>query len=42
MELVGGAIGMDAHATLRQDNKIFSIDDKIPLIHFLSDSKVRE
>ena len=41
MDLVGGAIGIDACATLRRGNKIFSIDDKTPLIHFLSDSEVR-
>ena len=31
---------MGACAALRRGNKIFSIDDNTPLIHFLSDSEV--
>ena len=36
VELVGGAIGAGACAAVRRGNKIFTIDDEIPLIHFLS------
>ena len=36
MELIGGAIGAGACAAVRQGNKIFTIADDIPLLHFLS------
>ena len=36
MELIGGAIGTRACATLRQGNKTYIIADDIPLLHFLS------
>ena len=36
VELIGGAIGEGACAAVRRGNKIYSIDDDIPLIHFLS------
>ena len=36
VELIGGAIGAEAYAALRQGNKIYTIDDNIPLLHFLS------
>ena len=36
VELIGGAIGAGACAALRQGNKIYTIDDDIPLLHFLS------
>ena len=40
VDLVGGAIGMGACAALRRGNKIFTIDERTPLVHFLSDSEV--
>ena len=36
MKLIGGAIGAGACAALRQENKIDTIDDDTPLLHFLS------
>ena len=36
VELIGGAIGAGACAAVRQGNKIFTIADDIPLLHFLS------
>ena len=41
VELVGGAIGQGACAAVRRGNRIYTIEDDLPLIHFLSDSKVR-
>ena len=40
VELVGGAIGQGACAAVRRGNRIYTIEDDLPLIHFLSDSKV--
>ena len=40
MELIGGAIGMKAYAELRQGNKVFTIADDSPLLHFLSGEPV--
>ena len=34
--LIGGAIGAGACAAVRRGNKIFTISDEIPLIHFLT------
>ena len=36
VELIGGAIGVGACAAVRQGNKIYTIADDIPLLHFLS------
>ena len=36
VELIGGAIGAGACAALQQGNKIHTIADDIPLLHFLS------
>lgn len=36
MELIGGAIGTRAYAELRQGNKVYTIADDTPLLHFLS------
>ena len=36
VELIGGAIGVEAYAAVRQGNKIYTIDDDIPLLHFLT------
>ena len=36
MELIGGAIGVGACAAVKQGNKIYTIRDDIPLLHFLS------
>lgn len=36
VELIGGAIGVGACAAVRRGNKIYTIDDDIPLLHFLS------
>ena len=36
VELIGGAIGAGACAAVRQGNKIFTIADEIPILHFLS------
>ena len=36
VELIGGAIGAGACAAVRQGNKIFTIADDIPILHFLS------
>ena len=36
VELIGGAIGVEACAAVRQGNKIFTIADDIPILHFLS------
>ncbi len=36
VELIGGAIGAGACAMVRQGNKIFTIADDIPVLHFLS------
>ena len=36
VELIGGAIGSGACAAVRQGNKIFTIADDIPVLHFLS------
>ena len=36
VELIGGAIGVGACAAVRQGNKIYTIDDDIPLLHFLT------
>ena len=36
MKLIGGTIGAGACAALRQENKIDTIDDDTPLLHFLS------
>lgn len=40
VELVGGAIGQGACAAVRRGNRMYTIADDIPLIHFLSDSAV--
>ena len=40
VELVGGAIGQGACAAVRRGNRIYVIEDDLPLIHFLSDSEV--
>lgn len=39
VELIGGAIGAGACAAIRQGNKIFTIADDLPLLHFLSGIK---
>ena len=39
VELVGGAIGQGACDAVRRGNRSFTIEDDLPLIHFLSDSK---
>ena len=36
VELIGGAIGAGACAAVRRRNKIFTISDEIPILHFLS------
>ena len=36
VELIGGDIGAGACAALQQGNKIHTIADKTPLLHFLS------
>ncbi len=36
VELIGGAIGAGACAAVRQGNRIFTIADDIPLLHFLT------
>ena len=36
VKLIGGAIGAGACAALRQENKIDTITDDTPLLHFLS------
>ena len=36
VELIGGVIGAGACAALRQGNKIQTITDDTPLLHFLS------
>ena len=36
VKLVGGGIGIESCAAVRQGNKIYVIDDDIPLLHFLS------
>ena len=36
VELIGGAIGAGACAALRRGNKIFTISDDIPVLHFLT------
>ena len=36
MKLIRGAIGAKPCAALQQGNKIYTIDDDIPLLHFLS------
>ena len=36
VELIGGEIGVGACAAVRRGNKIYTIDDDIPLLHFLS------
>ena len=36
VELIGGDIGTGACAALQQGNKIHTIADDIPLLHFLS------
>jgi hypothetical protein len=39
VQLVGGAIGQGACAAVRRGNKIYTLDDDLPFIHFLSDSQ---
>lgn len=36
LELIGGAIGVGACAAVRRGNKIYTIADDVPLLHFLS------
>ena len=36
VDLIGGVIGAGACAALKQGNKIFTIEDDIPLLHFLT------
>ena len=36
VDLIGGAIGAGACAAVRRGNKIFTISDDIPLLHFLT------
>jgi len=36
VELIGGAIGAGACALVRQGNKIFTMADDMPILHFLS------
>ena len=36
VKLIGGAIGAGACAALKQGNKIFTIEDDTPLLHFLT------
>ena len=36
VKLIGGTIGAGACAALKQENKIDTIDDNTPLLHFLS------
>ena len=40
VELVGGAIGQGACAAVRRGNRIYTIADDLPLVHFLSDFEV--
>ena len=40
MKLVGGAIGREACTDVRRGNRIYLIEDDLPLIHFLSSSRV--
>lgn len=40
VELIGGAIGAGACAAVRRGNKIFTIADDIPLLHFLTGKDV--
>ena len=36
VELIGGAIGAGACAAIKQGNRVYTIADDIPLLHFLS------
>ena len=36
VEMIGGAIGAGACAALKQGNKIYTIADDVPLLHFLT------
>ncbi len=36
VELIGGAIGAGACAALKHGNKIYTINDDVPLLHFLT------
>ena len=36
VELIGGAIGAGACAAVKQGNKVYTIADDIPLLHFLT------
>ncbi len=36
VDLIGGAIGAGACAALKQGNKIYTIADDVPLLHFLT------
>ncbi len=36
VQLIGGAIGSQACAALKQENKIYAIADDLPLLHFLT------
>ena len=36
VELIGGAVGAGACAALKQGNRVYTIADDLPLLHFLS------
>ncbi len=36
VELIGGAIGAGVYAAIKPGNKRYTIDDGIPLLHFLT------
>jgi len=36
VEMIGGAIGAGACAALKQGNRIYTIADDVPLLHFLT------
>ncbi len=36
VELIGGAIGAGACAALKQGNRIYTIADDVPILHFLT------
>ena len=40
VKLIGGAIGQGACAAVRRGNRIYTIADDLPLVHFLSDLEV--
>ena len=40
--MIGGAIGVGACAAVRQGNKIYTVEDDLPLLHFLSGGAAEE